>query len=85
MEDTIMSRMPRDVAVKQRSRRKKQQEPLPELAVQADAMRHLLADIRAARDQAAVEIVPNGMIRRQIEMLREAQLLREQLSDSFAP
>jgi hypothetical protein len=80
-KDRAVIRMPRNGAVTQRSRRKKKQE----LAGEAEAMAHLISDMDAGRASPAADMQPDSMIRRRIEMYREAQLLRQQLHDSFDP
>jgi len=84
-EDRAVKRMPRNDSVPQRSRRKKMQQQLQETSADAGAMAQLLSGIEAARENPAADNPPNAMIRRQIEMYREARLLRQQLIDSFDP
>jgi hypothetical protein len=64
-----------------RTRRKKMQE----LAGEAGAMAQLMSGMEAARENPAVDMQSDSMIRRRIEMYREAQLLRQQIHDSFDP
>jgi len=79
-EDRTVKRMPCNESVTQHSRRKNMQD----LPADAGAMAHLFPGTDVARgDIPAVDNPPNAMIRRQIEMYREAQLLRQHLTDSY--
>jgi len=83
--DRTVKRMPRNESVAQRSRRKNMQDQLQDLPGEAGAMAHLLSGADATRDNAAADNPPNPLIRRQIEMYREEQLLRQHLTDSYDP
>ncbi len=71
---------------RQRCRRKQTRESRHAPAGEPEAMQEVLVDIDAVLDrQTAQDSLDNGVLRRRIEMLREAQLLQQQLADSFDP
>jgi hypothetical protein len=75
--DRTVKRMPRNAAVAQRSRMKKIQDQPEDPGTEAGT------DVN--RDRPDADNPPNALIRRQIEMYREAQLLRQHLTDSYDP
>jgi hypothetical protein len=75
--DRTVKRMPRNAAVAQRSRMKKIQDQPEDPGTEAGT------DV--TRDRPDADNPPNALIRRQIEMYREAQLLRQHLTDSYDP
>lgn len=83
--DRTVKRMPRNAAVAQRSRMKKIQDHLEDPGAEAGAMAHQLSGTDVTRDRPAADNPPNALIRRQIEMYREEQLLRQHLTDSYDP
>ena len=83
--DRTVKRMPRNEAVAQRSRMKKIQDQPVDPGAEAGAMALQLSGTDVTRDRPAADNPPNALIRRQIEMYREAQLLRRHLTDSYDP
>jgi hypothetical protein len=77
--------MPRDAAAAQRSRMKKIQDQPEDPGVEAGALAHRLSGTEVTRDRPAADNPPNALIRRQIEMYCEEQLLRQHLTDSYDP
>lgn len=84
-EDSVVKRMTRNESVMQRSGRRYMLDQQQDSVGDAGAMANLLPGSDATRDYPAEDNPPNAMIRRKIEMYREAQLLRQHLSDSFDP
>jgi len=84
-EDRGVKRMSRYESVTQRSRINNMQDQQRVPAGDAGDMANRLPGADATRDNLVEDNPPNAMIRRKIEMYREAQLLRQHLTDSFDP
>jgi hypothetical protein len=85
VEDKVVKRVPRKRAVRQRSSGIKIDKQLYELIGDTDVMAPLLNGASATRASPAADSLQGCIIRRQIEMYREVQLLHQQLLDSFDP
>ena len=83
--DRVVKHMSRNEAVTGHGHSRENQEQPQDLVNEAGATAPLLTGIDTVREKAVVDTAQSAMIRRQIEMYREAQLLRQQLGDSFDP